>query len=150
MMNQVPEITLNDGLTLPVIGLGTYKLKGSMGVNAITSAINIGYRLIDSAYNYENEGTVGEAVRRSSVPRQDLLITSKLPGRYQSYELAITAIQESLYRAHLDYYDLYLIHWPNPKQDKYVEAWQALIDAKNGDSSGPSVFAIFYRNILND
>lgn len=60
MMNQVPEITLNDGLTLPVIGLGTYKLKGSMGVNAITSAINIGYRLIDSAYNYENEGTVGE------------------------------------------------------------------------------------------
>lgn len=130
MMNQVPEITLNDGLTLPVIGLGTYKLKGSMGVNAITSAINIGYRLIDSAYNYENEGTVGETVRRSSVPRQDLLITSKLPGRYQSYELAITAIQESLYRAHLDYYDLYLIHWPNPKQDKYVEAWQALIDAK--------------------
>lgn len=130
MMNQVPEITLNDGLTLPVIGLGTYKLKGSMGVNAITSAINIGYRLIDSAYNYENEGTVGEAVRRSSVPRQDLLITSKLPGRFQSYELAITAIQESLYRAHLDYYDLYLIHWPNPKQDKYVEAWQALIDAK--------------------
>ncbi|MCM3053632.1 MULTISPECIES: aldo/keto reductase [Bacillaceae] len=130
MMNQVPEITLNDGLTLPVIGLGTYKLKGSMGVNAITNAINIGYRLIDSAYNYENEGTVGEAVRRSSVPRQDLLITSKLPGRYQSYELAITAIQESLYRAHLDYYDLYLIHWPNPKQDKYVEAWQALIDAK--------------------
>lgn len=130
MMNQVPEITLNDGLTLPVIGLGTYNLKGSMGVNAITSAINIGYRLIDSAYNYENEGTVGEAVRRSSVPRQDLLITSKLPGRYQSYELAITAIQESLYRAHLDYYDLYLIHWPNPKQDKYVEAWQALIDAK--------------------
>lgn len=129
-MNQVPEITLNDGLTLPVIGLGTYKLKGSMGVNAITSAINIGYRLIDSAYNYENEGTVGEAVRRSSVPRQDLLITSKLPGRFQSYELAITAIQESLYRAHLDYYDLYLIHWPNPKQDKYVEAWQALIDAK--------------------
>lgn len=130
MMNQVPEITLNDGLTLPVIGLGTYKLKGSMGVNAITNAINIGYRLIDSAYNYENEGTVGKAVRRSSVPRQDLLITSKLPGRYQSYELAITAIQESLYRAHLDYYDLYLIHWPNPKQDKYVEAWQALIDAK--------------------
>jgi diketogulonate reductase-like aldo/keto reductase len=130
MMNQVPEITLNDGLTLPVIGLGTYNLKGSMGVNAITSAINIGYRLIDSAYNYENEGTVGEAVRRSSVPRQELLITSKLPGRYQSYELAITAIQESLYRAHLDYYDLYLIHWPNPKQDKYVEAWQALIDAK--------------------
>lgn len=120
-----------------------------MGVNAITNAINIGYRLIDSAYNYENEGTVGEAVRRSSVPRQDLLITSKLPGRYQSYELAITAIQESLYRAHLDYYDLYLIHWPNPKQDKYVEAWQALIDAKKWGFIRSIGVCNFYRNILN-
>ncbi|MDQ0199821.1 diketogulonate reductase-like aldo/keto reductase [Neobacillus ginsengisoli] len=115
---------------MPVIGLGTYKLKGNDGVNSIQSAIDIGYRLLDSAYNYENEGTVGEAVRRSSVPREELRITSKLPGRYQEYEKAVAAIQESLYRANLDYYDVYLIHWPNPKQDKYVEAWQALIDAK--------------------
>ncbi|TWE08217.1 diketogulonate reductase-like aldo/keto reductase [Neobacillus bataviensis] len=130
MEKTIPEITLNDGLTLPVIGLGTYKLKGNEGVNSIISAIDIGYRLIDSAYNYENEGTVGEAVRRSSVPREELKITSKLPGRYQNYDKAITTIQESLYRANLDYYDVYLIHWPNPKQDTYVEAWQALIDAK--------------------
>ncbi|WP_307409269.1 aldo/keto reductase [Neobacillus ginsengisoli] len=130
MSKSIPEITLNDGGTLPVIGLGTYKLKGNDGVNSIQSAIDIGYRLLDSAYNYENEGTVGEAVRRSSVPREELRITSKLPGRYQEYEKAVAAIQESLYRANLDYYDVYLIHWPNPKQDKYVEAWQALIDAK--------------------
>ncbi|WHY88535.1 aldo/keto reductase [Neobacillus novalis] len=130
MGKTIPEITLNDGMTVPVIGLGTYKLKGNEGVNSILSAIDFGYRLIDSAYNYENEGTVGEAVRRSSVPREELKITSKLPGRYQSYDKAITTIQESLYRANLDYYDLYLIHWPNPKQDTYVEAWQALIDAK--------------------
>jgi len=130
MSNSIPEITLNDGLTLPVIGLGTYKLKGSEGAGAIQTAIEMGYRLLDSAYNYENEGTVGEAVRRSSVPRSELRITSKLPGRYQEYDKAVTAIQESLYRANLDYYDLYLIHWPNPKQDHYVEAWQALIDAK--------------------
>jgi diketogulonate reductase-like aldo/keto reductase len=126
----IPEITLNDGVTLPVIGLGTYQLKGNEGVNSIQNAIDAGYRLIDSAYNYENEGTVGEAVRRSSVPREKLRITSKLPGRYQSYEKAVTAIQESLFRANLDYYDLYLIHWPNPKQDLYVDAWQALINAK--------------------
>jgi len=126
----IPEIALNDGLTLPVIGLGTYKLKGNEGAHAIQSAMDVGYRLIDSAYNYENEGTVGEAVRRSSVPREALRITSKLPGRYQEYDKAVTTIQESLYRANLDYYDLYLIHWPNPKQDTYVEAWQALIDAK--------------------
>ncbi|MCM2533227.1 aldo/keto reductase [Neobacillus pocheonensis] len=130
MGKSIPEITLNDGVTLPVIGLGTYKLKGNDGVNSIQSAIDTGYRLIDSAYNYENEGTVGEAVRRSSVPREELRITSKLPGRYQAYENAATTIQESLFRANLDYYDVYLIHWPNPKQDKYVEAWQALIDAK--------------------
>jgi diketogulonate reductase-like aldo/keto reductase len=130
MGKSIPEITLNDGLTLPVIGLGTYTLKGNEGVNAIQNAIDMGYRLIDSAYNYENEGTVGEAVRRSSVPREQLRITSKLPGRYQAYDKAVYTIQESLYRANLDYYDVYLIHWPNPKQDTYVEAWQALIDAK--------------------
>lgn len=127
---KIPEVTLNDGLTVPVIGLGTYELKGIDGVNAIVSAIQNGYRLIDTAYNYENEGTVGEAIRRSSVPRHELLITSKLPGRYHEYDKAVTAIQESLYRANLEYYDIYLIHWPNPSQDKYVEAWHALIDAK--------------------
>ncbi|MBS4176519.1 aldo/keto reductase [Lederbergia citrea] len=130
MSNSIPEITLNDGLTLPVIGLGTYSLKGSKGVNSIKSAIDNGYRLIDTAYNYENEGTVGEAVRRGSVPRDELKITSKLPGRYHEYDKAMTAIQESLYRANLEYYDLYIIHWPNPKKDNYVEAWQALIEAK--------------------
>lgn len=132
MSKSIPEITLNDGIILPVIGLGTSKLKGSEGVNSILSALDLGYRLIDSAYNYENEGTVGEAVRRSSVPREELKITSKLPGRCQNYDKAVTTIQESLYRANLDYYDVYLIHWPNPKQDTYVEAWQALIDAKKG------------------
>lgn len=130
MSISIPEITLNDGVTLPVIGFGTYSLNGNEGANAIKNAIDMGYRLIDTAYNYENEGTVGEAVRRSSIPREELRITSKLPGRYQAYNKAITTIQESLYRANLDYYDLYLIHWPNPKQDNYVEAWQALIDAK--------------------
>lgn len=126
----IPEVTLNDGVTLPVIGLGTYNLNGNEGANAIHNAIDAGYRLIDSAYNYENEGTVGEAIRRSSLPREELKITSKLPGRYHAYDKAIPTIQESLYRANLDYYDLYLIHWPNPKQEIYVEAWQALIDAK--------------------
>ncbi|WP_438696277.1 aldo/keto reductase, partial [Streptococcus suis] len=104
----IPEITLNDGLKLPVVGLGTYTLRGSEGVQSIVHAIHSGYRLLDSAYNYENEGTVGEAVRRSAVPREELIITSKLPGRYHTYDKAVKAIQESLYRAQLDYYDLYL------------------------------------------
>ncbi|WP_152655941.1 aldo/keto reductase [Oceanobacillus sp. CFH 90083] len=130
MTKQIPAISLHDGIQIPSVGFGTYKLKGEKGVQAINTAITNGYRLIDSAYNYENEATVGKAVRRSSVPREELFITSKLPGRYHHYDDAIITIQESLFRADLDYYDLYLIHWPNPIQDNYVEAWQALIDAQ--------------------
>ncbi|GAA0599027.1 aldo/keto reductase [Virgibacillus siamensis] len=130
MTNQIPEITLNDGTHIPAIGFGTYKLWGNDGAAAIATAIDNGYRLIDAAYNYENEGTVGAALKRTSVPREELRIASKLPGRYHTYDKAVKAIQESLYRADLDYYDLYLIHWPNPIQDIYVEAWQALVDAK--------------------
>ncbi|MDQ0173507.1 aldo/keto reductase [Paenibacillus tundrae] len=130
MKHSIPQYTLNDGLQVPAIGFGTYSLKGEEGVKSIVSAMDVGYRLIDTAYNYENEATVGKAIKQSSIPREELLISSKLPGRYHAYDKALVAIQESLYRADLDYYDLYLIHWPNPKKDVYVEAWQALIEAK--------------------
>lgn len=122
--------TLRDGLTLPKVGFGTFRLNGAAGVQVIDSAIDRGYWLLDTAFNYENEGVVGEAVRRSRVPRSELVISSKLPGRHHAYHEAIATIEESLFRAGLDYYDLYLIHWPNPKEDHYVEAWQALIDAQ--------------------
>lgn len=118
---------LNDGQEIPDFGFGTYKLNGRKGVQSIVSAINNGYRMLDTAYNYENEGTVGRAIAES---RDKLTVTSKLPGRYYAYDDAITALQESLYRSHLDYFDLYLLHWPNPKRGMYVEAWQALIDAQ--------------------
>lgn len=131
LKQQPPLIPLNDGNNLPVIGFGTYPLKGAAGVATLVSAIANGYRLIDSAYNYENEGTVGVAVRNAGVPREQLFITSKLPGRHHSYQAALTAIEESLYRAQLDYFDLYLIHWPNPQIGRYVEAWQALIEARS-------------------
>ena len=130
MENKIPEVTLNDGTLLPVIGLGTYGLWGNAGANSVSSGINAGYRLIDTAYNYENEGAVGEGIKRSGIPRDKLWITSKLPGRYHTYDKAMVAIQESLYRSKLDYFDLYVIHWPLPNQNQYVEAWQALIDAK--------------------
>lgn len=126
----VPSITLNDGRTLPAIGFGTYSLNGSAGVVAIVSAIRNGYRLLDSAFNYENEGAVGRAVREAGLPREELRVTSKLPGRHHRYNEALATIEESLYRAQLDYYDLYLIHWPNPARGLYVEAWQALIEAR--------------------
>ncbi|MEO1770119.1 aldo/keto reductase [Candidatus Enterococcus ferrettii] len=121
---------LRDGLVVPKVGFGTYKLNGLEGVNTMVQALSNGYRLLDSAFNYENEGAVGEAIRRSEVPRSEILVASKLPGRHHAYDEAITTIQESLLRAGLDYYDLYLIHWPNPKEDRYVEAWQALMAAQ--------------------
>lgn len=121
---------LNDGREIPEIGFGTYKLKGHSGVQSIVSAINTGYKMFDTAYNYENEGTVGQAIAESSAKRSDLFVTSKLPGRYYQYDDAIAALQESLYRSKLDYFDLYLLHWPNPEKGMYPEAWRALIDAQ--------------------
>ncbi|KDN59690.1 aldo/keto reductase [Exiguobacterium sp. AB2] len=126
----IPTIKLHDGYEIPAIGLGTVYLRGETGVDAITGAIRNGYRLIDSAIRYDNEGTVGEAVRQSGIPREQLFLTSKLRGQYFDYDDALEMIRESLYRANLDYWDLFLLHWPNPKQDKYVEAWRALIQAK--------------------
>jgi len=126
----IPDVALNDGHTLPAIGLGTYTLNGSGGVAAMASAIREGYRLLDAAFNYENEGALGEAARVSGVPRSELVLASKLPGRHHRHAEALATIEESLWRAGLEYYDLYLIHWPNPRQGYYVEAWQALIDAR--------------------
>ncbi|KXV54203.1 2,5-diketo-D-gluconic acid reductase, partial [Gluconobacter japonicus] len=100
------------------------------GVEAMKSALSVGYDALDSAFNYENEGAVGRAARDSGRDRKDLRIASKLPGRHHAYDEALATIEESLYRAQLDYYDLYYIHWPNPKQGKYVEAWKALIEAR--------------------
>jgi diketogulonate reductase-like aldo/keto reductase len=119
--------TLNDGTVLPAIGFGTYPLTGEDGVVAITSAIETGYRLLDTAVNYENEREVGEAVRRSGVPRRELMVTSKIPGRHHGYHDAVASTKESLERLGTDYLDLHLIHWPNPSVGKYVEAWRALV-----------------------
>lgn len=129
-MANIKSMLLNDGSNLPSIAFGTVNVKGALGLYDVLAAIEAGYRLIDTSTNYNNEGMVGEAVRRTSVPREQLMISSKLPGAAHSYNKAIQMIQESLYRIGIDYFDKYLIHWPLPKQDKYDEAWQALIDAK--------------------
>lgn len=122
--------TLNDGKQLPVIGLGTVHIQGATGLESILTALDAGYRLIDTSTNYHNEGMVGAAIRRTPISRHEILVTSKLPGLAHRYDMAIKLIQESLYRTGLDYFDIYLIHWPLPKRDLYVEAWQALIDAQ--------------------
>lgn len=128
MAAQIPTRTLNDGNTLPAIGFGTYLLTGEEGVAAIGSAIDAGYRLLDTAVNYKNERAVGEAVRRADLAREDVQVCSKLPGRDHGYDDAIRSTRESLERLGLDRLDLHLIHWPNPSQGKYVDAWRALVD----------------------
>lgn len=127
-MVDVPTRTLFDGTTIPAIGFGTYPLKGEEGIEAIASALRVGYRLLDTAVNYGNEAEVGEALRRSGVPRAQVQVTSKIPGRHHAYDDAVASTKESLKRLGLDHLDLHLIHWPNPSQDKYVEAWRALVD----------------------
>ena len=123
------NLNMIDGQLLPQIGFGTYKLNGAQGVHAIVNALNQGYRILDTAYNYENEGTVGKAIERSHVSRDQIIVTSKLPGRYQDYDAALTAIQESIYRLNVDYIDLYLLHWKS--QYPLEETISAFEEAKN-------------------
>ncbi|MEZ0581212.1 aldo/keto reductase [Nocardioides sp. MH1] len=122
-----PTHELNDGRSIPAIGFGTYPLQGSEAVEAVVSAVRLGYRLVDTAVNYDNEASVGDAIARSGVAREELFVTSKLPGRHHAYDEAIASTEASLERLGLDYLDLHLIHWPNPSVDLYVEAWRALV-----------------------
>ncbi|GAW98697.1 aldo/keto reductase [Secundilactobacillus mixtipabuli] len=126
----IPNVLLNDGHQLPMLGLGTYQIRGAQGFDQILSAIHDGYRSLDSATNYDNEGIVGKAIRQSGIPRSQFFVTSKLPGKYHRYDDALNAITESLARMGLDYFDMFLIHWPLPKRDHYVEAWRAMITAQ--------------------
>lgn len=120
----------HEKISLPKIGLGTYSLRGAAGVEVMREALAAGYRLLDSAFNYDNEGAVGKAIATSGIDRAELIVASKLPGRHHDPAEAKASIEESRYRLGLDHIDLYLIHWPNPKQGKFVGAWEALIDAR--------------------
>ena len=122
-----PVYALRDGHSIPAIGLGTYGLDDQAGITAITAGIDEGYRLIDTAYNYGNEEAVGEAIRRSAVDRSDLMITTKLPGRHHGFDETLASFEQSRARLDLDWVDLYLIHWPNPRIDKYLDSWRAMI-----------------------
>ena len=130
MANEIPTYTLNDGTSLPAIGFGTVPMKGEEAVTAIRSALEAGYRLLDTAVNYGNEKEVGEAVRQSGVPREEILVTTKIPGREHGYEEAKASVRGSLERLGLDHIDLHLIHWPNPSVGKYAETWRALVELR--------------------
>src|SRR3954470_377523 len=120
-------LPLNDGRTIPSLGLGTYGLRGEEGIQSLLAAIESGYLLLDTAFNYGNEREVGEAVRRSGVPREEFVVTSKLPGAAHGYEETLASFKETRANLGLDYVDLYLIHWPLPRVGKYVDSFRAFV-----------------------
>jgi 2,5-diketo-D-gluconate reductase A len=121
-----PTITLRNGAEIPVLGIGTSPLKGEDSVRQIRTAIEAGYRLIDTAENYRNEEAVGEGIRGSGIDRDELFLTTKFNRRWHSIDGVREAYDASRKRLGVDYIDLLLVHWPNPDQDRYVEAVQGL------------------------
>ena len=119
-------ITLNNGLEIPQLGFGVWKVPDVEAETAVEQALVAGYRLIDTAKVYRNEVGVGKALATTTVPREDLFVTTKLWNADHGYENTLKAFDESLDKLGLDYVDLYLIHWPTPKYDQYVDSYKAL------------------------
>ncbi|WP_326792945.1 aldo/keto reductase [Streptomyces sp. NBC_00841] len=129
-MTETPVHPLIDGRTLPAVGLGTWPMKDDAAEEAVAGALDLGYRLIDTALNYRNETGTGRGIARSGVAREDIVVTTKVPGRHQGYEQTLASFEESRRNLGLDYVDLYLIHWPLPRVDLYVDTWKAMIQLR--------------------
>ena len=127
MASTAPTLPLNDNHTIPAIGYGTGHLTDDNAPDLVPFALECGYRLLDTAARYDNEVGVGRGVRESSIDRSEIIVTTKLRGSEHGRESARQALEGSLTRLGLDYVDLYLIHWPLPRIDKYVESWETMI-----------------------
>jgi 2,5-diketo-D-gluconate reductase A len=123
---QSPMITLNNGIQIPQLGFGVWRVPNAEAVPAVAKALEVGYRHIDTAALYHNEEGVGEAIRASGVPREDVFVTTKVWPTDYGREAALASFEASLKRLALDYVDLFLLHWPAPGRDLYVETWQAI------------------------
>ncbi|GAB3615946.1 aldo/keto reductase [Okibacterium endophyticum] len=121
-----PLLDLNDGGRIPQVGLGVYKVPARQTADVVATALASGYRHIDTAALYQNERAVGEGVRRSGVPRGDVFVTSKVWNSDHGYDSTLRAFDATMDELGFDYLDLYLIHWPAPRQDRYVDTWRAL------------------------
>ena len=121
----VPRIQLNDGNSIPQLGFGVFKVDPKQTERIVTEALEIGYRHIDTARIYGNEEGVGRAIAASGIPREELYVTTKLWNDDQGTQSVFDAFDRSLDRLGLDHVDLYLIHWPTPAKDRYVETWRA-------------------------
>jgi 2,5-diketo-D-gluconate reductase A len=124
-MSAVPSLVMNNGLEIPQLGFGVFLVPPEETSNAVAEALNTGYRLIDTAQGYRNEEGVGSAIAESDVSRDELFITTKLTNSKHGYDSALTAFDDSMKKLGLDVLDLFLIHWPLPTFDQYVETWRA-------------------------
>jgi 2,5-diketo-D-gluconate reductase A len=130
-MSDVPGIELNNGTTIPQLGFGVFQIDPSDTAEAVTTALEAGYRHIDTAQMYGNEAEVGEAIATSDIPRDQLWITTKCNNSHHGYDDAQSALDESLRKLGLDHVDLYLIHWPLPGKDLYVDTWKGFEKAQS-------------------
>lgn len=124
-MAQVPNVTLNTGAQMPQLGYGVFKIAADEVIEPVQAALRAGYRSIDTAAAYGNEDGVGKAIAESGLARDDLFVTTKLWNDRQGYDSTLSAFDESLNKLGLDYVDLYLIHWPQPERDLFVQTWKA-------------------------
>ena len=124
-MTQIPFITLNNGVTIPQVGFGTFQVAPDKTQQTVESAFEAGYRHIDTAAGYYNEAGVGAAIKASGLPRDEVFVTTKLRNGDQGYESALAAFEASRAALDVDVVDLYLIHWPSPARGLYVETWRA-------------------------
>jgi len=148
-MGMAPTRTMNDGRELPVVGIGTYKMADPAA--SVRSALRAGYRLVDTASMYGNEAAVGAGVATSGVARDEVVVTTKLWDTDQGYASTLRAFEESRRRLGLDYVDLYLIHWPLPRLDRYVASWRAMVKLRDDGvlrSVGVSNFAAAHLDRL--
>lgn len=136
-MSDVPNITLNDGNTIPQLGFGTFQIEPEDTVEAVSKALEIGYRHIDTAQMYGNEAEVGEAIRNSGIDRGEIFVTSKLNNSNHEPDDARESLDKTLSDLGLDYVDLFLIHWPLPTQynGDFVSTWQTMEEFKNDGRS---------------
>jgi len=126
-MSPAPTVLLANGVRMPQLGLGTWPMDDAQAAAAVEQAVRLGYRLIDTAGNYGNEAGVGEGLRRSGAARSEIFVTTKFNRQWHSVAGARLATEASLKRLGLDYVDLMLVHWPNPDQNRYVEAFSGLV-----------------------
>jgi 2,5-diketo-D-gluconate reductase A len=127
-MTSVPNITLNNGVEIPQLGFGVFQIPPAETKAATLQAFEVGYRHIDTAEMYRNEKGVGEAVRESGLPREEIFVTSKLNNSFHAHDAAMKAFDETLATLDIDYLDLFLIHWPLPAVGDFVDTWKAMIE----------------------